>query len=381
MSERTIELYNKIFGSEPDIVVKGPGRINLMGEQTEAYNGFVLSAAINKAEFIALGKRDDREIHLFSEEYNTRIVENLDTIKPSKGWTAHILGVVDQFHKIGIIIDGFNIVIENNVPHNTGIASSTAIECAVAFALNGLFNVQLNRKKLAQLSQKAEQEFIGVHCGIMDQFSSLYSKKDHVIKLDCKTIDFTYYPLPMNQYKLVLLDTQIKHIRTVSENIIRKEQCEKGVKLIAKKYKSVRSLRDTTLTQIEECLLHNDPVYNRCKFVVEEIERLNLACIYLSTNDFVSFGRKMNASHEGLKKLYEVSCAELDFLVTNAQKTPGVLGSRMMGCGFGGATINLVENNAVDTLINQCTEAYKKEMKLDLKAYVVEIDDGTHLIF
>ena len=252
MNEQTIELYNKIFGSEPDIVVKGPGRINLMGEHTEYNKGFVLSAAINKSEFIALGKREDREIHLFSEEYNTCIIENLDTIKPSKGWTAYIVGVVDQFQKIGIIIDGFNIVIKNNIPIDTGVASSAAIECAVAFALNSLFNLQLSRKKLGLLSQKAENEFIGVRCGIMDQFSSLYSKKDLVLKLDCRSLDFTYYPLPMNTYKLVLLDTQVKHIRAVSENNARIEQCDLGVKLISKKYKSVKSLRDTMLIQIEE---------------------------------------------------------------------------------------------------------------------------------
>jgi len=380
MNKKTFELYNKIFSSDPDIVVKGPGRINLMGEHTEACNGFVLSAAINKAEYIALGKREDREIHLFSEEYNTSIVENLDTIKPSKGWTAYILGVIDQFQKNGIIIDGFNLVIKNNLPIGSGVSSSSAVECAVAFAINHLFNLQLNRKKLAQLSHKAEQDFIGLQCGITDQFSSMYSKKDHVIKLDCRTLDFTYYPLPMNNYKLVLLDTQVKHVRALSENIARKAQCDLGVKLISKKYKSVKSLRDTTLTQIEECLLHNDIVYKRCKFIVEEIERLNLACIYLSVHDIISFGKKMNASHDGLKKLYEVSCAELDFLVAKAQTLQGVTGARMMGCGFGGCTINLVETDAIDDMINQCTDAYKKEMRIDLKSYIMDIDDGTHLM-
>ncbi len=380
MKDVTQKVFIEKFNVTPDIIVKGPGRINLIGEHTDYNMGFVLPAAISNAIYIAISKREDREIHLFSEEYNTSFIVNIDNLKPSKGWTSYILGVVSQFLKKGIILDGFNIALTSDLPIGAGVASSAALECAVAYALNSIYNLNLNRIALAQISQKAENDFVGVNCGIMDQFASLFGKRDQFIKLDCKSLVHTYYPLIMEDYSFVLLDTQVVHSLAHSQYNIRREECEKGVKLIRRKYKSVNSLRDTDINMIDECLAGNEILRRRCQFVVEENWRVNKACDFLADNDLASFGKLMNASHEGLSLKYNVSCEELDLLAKTAQEMPEVLGARMMGGGFGGCTLNLVKNSAIDTLINKVAEEYKTKMKLELKAYTVQIDDGTCIL-
>ena len=380
MKDQTIQLYQKLFGTLPEIIVKSPGRINLIGEHTDYNMGFVMPAAINKAVYIAVGKREDREIHLYSEEYSNITVVNIDTMKPSKGWTSYVLGVVHQFLKISKIIDGFNIVLNSELPIGSGLASSAAIECAVAYALNKMYKINFEDIQLAMMSQNAENKFVNVSCGIMDQFSNLFSKKGHVIKLDCKSMEYSYYPLPLEDVKIVLLDSRVKLLNAGVEYNKRRKECDKGVKHIHKKYRSVKSLRETNVEQIDECLKQHDLLHKRCKFVVEENDRVNLACDYFIANDYVSFGKIMNESHEGLSKLYDVSCTEVDFLAEKAQNFEGVLGARIMGGGFGGCTINLVKNDFVDELISYCTDAYKKEFDLNLRSYKVETENGTQVM-
>ncbi len=342
-----IERLHKIFWQlhhEEPLIVRAPGRINLIGEHTDYNNGFVLPAAIDKAIYVAISKRVDNKIHLHAEEYNEKYIADIENIRESKlHWSGYILGVVEQLQKRNYPIGGFNIIVDGDVPVGAGMASSAAIECATVFALNELFELNISKLEMVKIAQKAEQEFVGLQCGIMDMFSSMFGKKDHVICLDCRSLEYEYFPFKQDGIKIVLLDTSIKHSLASSEYNTRRKQCEEGVALIQQYYPQVQSLRDVSIKMLDDHVAQNKLVYNRCRFVVEEIGRLLAACVDLQQNDIISFGKKMFETHEGLSKLYEVSCNELDILVEIAQHNPAIIGARMMGGGFGGCNINIVK--------------------------------------
>lgn len=368
--------YKNLFNDTP-IFFRSPGRINLIGEHTDYNDGFVLPAAIDKAIYLAVGKRTDGFIHLYSIDYNDYITIDINDIAPLKNWSTYILGVVSQLIQNGYNVNGFNMVIGGDVPIGAGLSSSAAIECAAIYALNQLFDFNISKIDLVKMAQKAEHEFAGVKCGIMDQFASMFGKEDRVIKLDCKSLEYTYFPLILDEYQIVLFDTQVKHSLANSEYNIRRTQCEEGIAAIQKKYPQVNSLRKANLTMLSEVLEEGTLVYNRCKYVIEEIERVEIACKYLENNELQTFGAKMFETHDGLSKLYDVSCKELDFLVQQARLYPSIIGARMMGGGFGGCTINIIEKTALDDIIEKITDAYEKRMNKKLETYVVSIESGT----
>lgn len=373
--------FKEKFGKNP-LVILSPGRINLIGEHTDYNNGFVLPAAINKAIYVAIQKRDDSLIRLYSEEYQDLVELQLSDLKPmANRWPNYILGVAAQMINRGHSLSGFDLVINGDVPLGAGLSSSAAVECATAFALNELFQFNISRLDLVKIAQKAEHEFAGVMCGIMDQFASMFGKEGYAIKLDCRSLEYQYEPLHFKGYKIVLLDSQVKHSLASSEYNTRRRECESGVSIIQTKYPQVESLRDANRAMIEECLKEGDEnVYKRCVFIVDEIDRLNKACEYLEHDDLISFGKKMFETHDGLSKQYEVSCAELDFLVDQVRNHPSVIGSRMMGGGFGGCTINLVKEEAVHSVIQSVSQAYSTQLRMELKAYIVSIENGTHRV-
>lgn len=282
--------------------------------------------------------------------------------------------------KRGYKIQGFRLAIYGDVPLGAGLSSSAAVECAAAFALNELFTLNIPRIELAKIAQLAEHEFAGVKCGIMDQFASLFGKKDRVIRLDCRSLEYEYFPVNLDGYKIVLLDSQVKHSLASSEYNVRRAQCEEGVKSIKDKYPDVESLRDVSLSMIEECLHNNETVYNRCRYVVEENIRLREGCTDLLNGNLREFGKKMFATHKGLSEQYEVSCKELDFLVESVKDMADVPGARMMGGGFGGCTINIIKEESVDMIVNNIAGKYKRAVQRDIRAYVVQIEDGTSVI-
>jgi galactokinase len=279
---------------------------------------------------------------------------------------------------------GFDICIQGNIPLGAGLSSSAALECAVLFALNELYSLSLTKMQMALLAQSAEHKFAGVHCGLMDMFASLHGEKNKAILLDCDSLAFTYYPLALNDYSIVLFDTQIKHALASSEYNTRRLECERGLAIIQEKYPSVKTFRDISLEQVEACLASNDingsKVYQRCKYVVEEIQRVQLAVQDLSQGDMQAFGKKMFETHKGLSKLYEVSCPELDFLVEAVSNNENVLGARMMGGGFGGCTINIIKKSAIEEITKKLTASYAQKMHKELAVYITSIEDGTHLV-
>ena len=379
-----MSLLNKIeksfksrFSNEPSLF-SAPGRINLIGEHTDYNDGLVLPAAINKYIHAAISKRDDREIHLFSDDYQEFFQSSVDAIQPSgKLWPDYILGVVVEIQKAGKEVGGFNMTFGGDIPLGAGLSSSAALESVSAFALNSIFSLGLSSLQLAKIGQAAENNFVGVNCGLMDQFASIFGKKDHLIRLDCRSLEYETVPFHNRDYQIVLFDTQVKHSLASSAYNERRRECERGVALIQSHHPEVTSLREASLDMLDKYVKAVDPlVYRRCQFVVREIQRLQDACEDLLAGNFQSFGRRMYETHEGLKNGYEVSCPELDFLVTRAKMHPEVIGSRMMGGGFGGCTINLIRRDAVERIAAEMLLAYKVQLDLELAVYFVSIVDG-----
>ena len=403
--------FSNHFNQPPSLVVKSPGRINLIGEHTDYNHGFVLPAAIDKYIELAIGKRTDGAIHMVALDLGETIILPIHNLTPhATQWVNYIIGVVDQvFNKsqsvnnnfigtqntltnteITIAVNdtnlsgGFNICIQGNIPLGAGLSSSAAVECAVLFALNELYQLSLSKMQMALMAQQAEHKFAGVNCGLMDMFASLHGQKNKAILLDCDSLAFTYYPLELKDYSIVLFDTQIKHTLASSEYNTRRLECEQGLKIIQEKYPSVKTFRDITMEQVEACLDTNvvsrSKVYQRCKYVVEEIARVQLAVKDLQNGDMYAFGKKMFETHEGLSKLYEVSCPELDFLVNAVSHNENVVGARMMGGGFGGCTINIIKTTAVEEITKALTARYTQVMHKELAMYITSIEDGTQLV-
>ncbi len=367
---------------EWDLIVRSPGRINLIGEHTDYNLGFVLPAAIDKAIYIAISKRNDDSVNLYAGDLDQNFHGELTTLTYSdQQWPNYILGVADQFIKAGHVIKGFNAVVMGDVPLGAGLSSSAAVECATAFALNSLFGLGLDKKSMVLFSQKAENEFVGLQCGIMDQFASMFGKKEQLIKLDCRSLEYAYMPFDTTEISILLFDTGVKHSLASTEYNLRRQECEEGVRIIQKKYPEVKSLRDADSNMVNDCLSdRDDAVYRRCKFMVEEIQRLQDGCTDLINRDLRSFGEKMFHTHDGLSNLYEVSCPEADGLVEMVRNNESILGARMMGGGFGGCTINLVKKGSEEKLIREVTGKYKERFNRELKTYTVTIEDGTSLV-
>lgn len=364
------------------IVVRSPGRINLIGEHTDYNNGFVLPAAIDKAAYIAITPRTDREIHLYAVDLNDQYQTTVDELlKSPNSWPNYILGVAEQFKLSGIPLSGFNAALSADIPIGAGLSSSAAVECATAVAMNELFAAAFDKLSLVKMAQRAENEFVGVQCGIMDQFASMFGRHNHVIQLDCRSLKYEYVPFNMDGIKIVLLDTNVKHSLDTTEYNVRRNQCEKGVTIIQQHVPGVESLRDVTMPMLDQYVLEKEPlIYRRCKYVVEENIRVLDACKELEKNNLPAFGEKMFETHEGLSKLYEVSCPELDFLAACVHGNPAVLGARMMGGGFGGCTINLVKEEAIEELVAQTSIAYKKATNKELTAHIARIETGSTIL-
>jgi galactokinase len=380
--QQIIRHFLEQVGSEP-MLVRSPGRINLIGEHTDYNDGFVMPAAINKEIVFAIGPSQDHVSRIFAFDLQEHVEVDIRNPQPVTAplWANYLLGVVRQLVDRGLSLKPFSCVFGGNIPAGSGLSSSAALECGFAVALQELNSLKLSKTEMAKIGQWSEHHFVGVRCGIMDQFANMMGQANQVIKLDCKSMEYQYLPLALNDHAIVLFNSGVKHSLASSEYNVRRAECEEAVQILKATYPVVQSLRDASVEMLNQMReKFSEAVFNRSCYVVEEIERVQLAGADLLRNDLRSFGKRMFETHDGLSRLYAVSCEELDFLVSQVSQRPEIPGSRMMGGGFGGCTINIIHNQAVAGTIDRVSEAYRKKFHQDLECYTVQTADGTSRI-
>ncbi|UYZ62094.1 galactokinase [Hymenobacter weizhouensis] len=373
--------FQRQFNYSP-LLVRAPGRVNLIGEHTDYNGGFVLPAAIDKEIYFAVGLNGTETVRLHSYDKDESYTATVGEMRRGNTlWANYLKGVVAQFQKRGVTVPGFDCVFGGTVPMGAGLSSSAAVECGLALALDALLGTNLSRLELARMAQLAEHEFAGVQCGIMDQFASLFGRPGHVVRLDCRSLEYEYFPFNTDSCHIVLCNSGVKHSLASSEYNLRRQECEQGVAVLRQHYPEVQSLRDATPEQLHRHRPEmSDVVYRRCLYVVQENLRVEAACQHLMDGDLAAFGRQMYASHAGLRDDYQVSCRELDVLVQIAQGIPGVYGARMMGGGFGGCTINLVDVAHLDSFTQHISEAYQRQVGIPLETYHTTIVGGVDVL-
>lgn len=365
-----------------DLIIDSPGRINIIGEHTDYNDGLVLPTAIDKkTQFRFKKNTNSNKCNVYSKNFDKSFSFNLNKIIRSEHqWENYILGVIFEIQQFSNKLQGFDCFLKSDIPMGSGISSSAALECGLAVGLNELFNLNLSKKTIIELSQRAEHNFVGTKCGIMDQFTSVMSKEGSLILLDCQTLEYDYVPFEINPYKIVLLNTGVSHNLASSEYNIRRKQCETGVETIKKTYPKVKSLRNVSLNMLHKFQLELEPViFNRCLYVIEENRRVLKSVEALKNNDLKSLGNYMYETHDGLRHKYEVSCDELDFLVDFSKNYNEVIGARMMGGGFGGCTINVVHTNILSKFIEEVSIEYLKKFNINLIAYKIMPSGGTSI--
>jgi galactokinase len=360
LEQGVTELFAGKYGSPPACVVSAPGRVNLIGEHTDYNDGFVLPAAINRATAIAASPRPDHSLLLHAENLGATMLLDLKDLHPRKtgSWSNYPAGVALFLLKQGISLRGASMVIKGDIPRGAGLSSSAALEVASAYAFLTLNDVTMPPLEVIKLCQKAENDFVGVKCGIMDQFISCLGKKDHALLIDCRSLDYVHVPFPAGVH-LIVCDTGVKRALASSEYNRRREECAAGVSLLSTRIPGIQMLRDVTPGYLMEFGELLDPVVlKRCRHVVTENDRVTRSVDALRANDLVQFGNLMYASHASLRDNYEVSCAELDAVVEICSKVDGVLGARMTGAGFGGCAICLVREVYTDAVIERLQREY-----------------------
>ncbi|MGB4725701.1 MAG: galactokinase [Sediminibacterium sp.] len=375
-------LFASQFNEAPSFVIASPGRINLIGEHVDYNNGFVLPAAIDKYMYVAVSKRSDHQIVMHAADIQQNYQTSLDNTsqRSSLDWPNYVLGVAHELKKDGHTISGFNILITGNIPVGAGVSSSAALECATVFSLMHLFDINISKQTMVQIAQRAENNFVGVNCGVMDQFASMFGKADHVIKLDCADLSYTYFPFKLDGISIVLFDTFVKHSLASSEYNTRRQECETGIAALRQQF-SITSFREATLTMLDAVAdTISSDVYSRCRYVIEEIARMESACNHLLAGEIDAFGARMYETHTGLSKLYNVSCPELDLIVENCKNDPAIIGARMMGGGFGGCVIAIVQATELETVYNRINAVYENTFGRSMGKYVMQIGDGTRLL-
>ena len=373
MKEKIQELFLQRFG-QAGTMYASAGRINLIGEHTDYNEGYVFPGAIDKVIMAEIRPNGTDKVRVYSIDIDDYAEFGLnEEDAPSQSWARYVFGVCREIIKRGGTVKGFDTVFAGNVPLGAGLSSSAALESCFAFALNDLFNDnKIDKFELARIGQSTEHNYCGVKCGIMDQFASVMGKKGNLMRLDCRSSEFEYFPFNPSDYRLVLVDSRVKHQLKDSPYNKRRESCERVAAALGQR--SLRGAKMEALDAIKDKISEED--YKRARFVIGEEERVLAVCDALNAGDYETVGRKMYETHEGLSKDYEVSCVELDFLNDEAKKL-GVTGSRIMGGGFGGCTINLVKDELYDNFIATAKKRFNEKYGHEPKVYEVVISDGS----
>jgi galactokinase len=372
--------FQQYFGNEYQIAV-APGRVNLIGEHTDYNQGFVLPGAIDRNIWVALAPNSDQLLNVRALEYGEYYSFSLEDMRPVKGWPTYLLGMIYMILPEKRLPHGIDVVVSGNVPVGAGMSSSAALCSAFGLALNEVFQLGLSRMEIALAGQKTEHQFAHLQCGIMDQFASLHGKAGHVMKLDCRSLEYEYIPFDFPDIRIILLNTMVSHSLASSEYNLRRQQCEAGVAVLRKHDQAILTLRDVKLELLEAYRAELDEtVFKRCRFIVEENQRLLSGCDFLKHNNLDAFGKLMYAAHNGLSKDYEVSCPESDFLVKTIKGLKGVKGARQMGGGFGGCIITLVEKDFAELFIRDVQKKYEIKYGKIPDCYSMTISEGAHML-
>ena len=378
----TTAFFEKTFGNSPQKIVVSPGRINIIGEHIDYNDGYVLPAAIDKAICFAFEKTNSASSKIVAIDLDESFEINVESpiILSETIWTNYFRGVLQQLQNKGLAIGNFNCVFSSTIPIGSGLSSSAALECGFLYGLNEVFQLDIKPVDIALMGQSAEH-WVGINCGIMDQFSSVMGKENQVIKIDCRTLEYEYHNANFSDYSLVLFDSNVKHSLFSSAYNQRRQECEQGLAIISSHFPEVTSFRDCSEAQIlsiKDKMTEN--VFKRSHYAIKEIKRVTLACEALDRGDILTLGKLLFETHDGLSNEYEVSCAELDMIVATLKNEPAVIGSRMMGGGFGGCTINLIKKGEEEAIKTKLTQMYQATFGIELKTYEVKISNGTSLI-
>jgi galactokinase len=376
-STQLSQQFLAVFGVHPAIF-RAPGRVNLIGEHTDYNDGFVMPCAIGLSTRVAICPRADKHLVIQSTEFPGRFVFDVENL-PERGageWSDYVLGVAVGLKEHGYSLSGANLLVHGEVPIGGGLSSSAAIEVASALALLSLTGTTMPLPEVAKLCQACENVFIGARVGIMDQFVSCLGKSGHALMLDCRSLEFELIPIS-SHVRMVICNTMVKHQHAGGEYNRRREECEEGVRILAKWYPGIRALRDVSLAQLEQHASDIPQViFKRCRHVIEENERVRVGARSLRAGELAQFGALMRESHRSLRDLYEVSCRELDVMVELAERLPGFYGGRMTGGGFGGSTINLVEAEEAERFAGEISRRYAQATGIQPAIYISSAADG-----
>lgn len=370
------------FGYAPALVIRAPGRINIIGEHTDYNQGLVLPGAIDKGLYFAIGLNGDRVLRFRALDIAEAQDISLDRIVPTqKLWLDYLLGIAQQFSEDGFRLRGLDVAFGGDLPIGAGVSSSAALECGMATAWNEILQAGKSKTELAQLAQRSSHSFVGIPCGIMDQFASLQGIADHAILLDCRDLSFQAVPVEVPGCEWVLLNSKVSHQLAESAYVERVKECAQAVELVRTRYPQVQSLRDVNPGQVEELKTEfPEPVYRRARFVVGEHFRTLMMIKALGEGQPEQVGKLLNVTQLGLAQDYEVSCPEIDFLFLQAYRHPGVYGSRIMGGGFGGCTLSLVQKEQRTHFVEHTLAAYHQEFGVQGEELVVRLVDGVSIV-